>query len=59
MAEAVELRPDHSWGMDRTEVVCRRCGGHLGHLFDDGPRERGGMRYCINGCALSFDKGER
>jgi peptide-methionine (R)-S-oxide reductase len=55
VAEAVELRPDHSLGMDRTEVVCRTCGGHLGHLFDDGPSEAGGMRYCINSCALELD----
>src|ERR687886_605746 len=54
VAEAVELRPDHSWGMNRTEVVCRSCGGHLGHVFDDGPREAGGMRYCINSCALDL-----
>jgi peptide-methionine (R)-S-oxide reductase len=55
VAEAVELRPDTSWGMNRTEVVCRACGGHLGHLFDDGPRDAGGMRYCINSCALDLD----
>jgi peptide-methionine (R)-S-oxide reductase len=56
VAAAVETRPDNSLFMRRTEVVCRRCGGHLGHLFDDGPREAGGMRYCINGCALKLDK---
>ena len=59
VAEAVETRPDNSWGMNRTEVVCRNCGGHLGHLFDDGPRDQGGMRYCINSCALELDTGAR
>jgi peptide-methionine (R)-S-oxide reductase len=57
IAEAVEVRPDNSLGMCRTEVVCRACGGHLGHVFDDGPRDAGGLRYCINSCALELDKG--
>jgi peptide-methionine (R)-S-oxide reductase len=55
VAEAVELRPDTSHGMVRTEVVCRACGGHLGHVFDDGPADRGGQRFCINSCALELD----
>ena len=54
IAEAVEVRRDLSHGMIRTEVVCKRCGGHLGHLFDDGPRDAGGLRYCINSCALDL-----
>jgi peptide-methionine (R)-S-oxide reductase len=58
LAEAVELRPDTSHGMDRIEAVCARCGGHLGHVFDDGPVDKGGMRYCINGAALKLEAEE-
>jgi peptide-methionine (R)-S-oxide reductase len=55
VAENVGTRADDSHGMRRTEVYCKNCGGHLGHVFDDGPAEAGGKRYCINSVCLAFE----
>jgi peptide-methionine (R)-S-oxide reductase len=54
--ENIELRDDSSHGGHRTEVLCKKCGAHLGHVFDDGPKDKGGKRYCINSVCLDLEE---
>ncbi len=54
--DAIIMRPDYSHHMIRTEIICANCGGHLGHIFDDGPQETTGKRYCVNSTSLDFVK---
>ncbi len=54
--ENIEFKEDNSQEMNRTEVSCKNCGSHLGHMFEDGPEDKGGKRYCINSVCLELEK---
>jgi peptide-methionine (R)-S-oxide reductase len=56
--DAIETREDNSLWMKRTEIICKKCGGHLGHVFDDGPNPTG-LRYCVNSLSLDFKPAEK
>ena len=53
------MMPDNSHGMVRTEITCTNCGGHLGHIFDDGPKDTTGKRYCVNTTSIRFEKSKK